>query len=224
MSNKFDTLNVYYKVIFIYPQAQTLSEKQLCYNKNDIYWQICLLLIPVLHFFPVQLQKSNPNILGKLTHLDLEQMHIITLAHAKILLNQINHFEKRRRGNVGWTCLTKHRKNCECCPVSDNKDCQVLNCQNCNQCLKCHNSLVLSSPLSLLLTLSQRSQVKIVNNKKSKIFKRVKVFFAKRGLVTPRPSISGLGLQNPHPREISRSSGDVFPNTSLFLAVHVSRK
>ena len=132
------TLNVYYKVIFIYPQAQTLSEKQLCYNKNDIYWQICLLLIPVLHFFPVQLQKSNPNILGKLTHLDLEQMHIITLAHAKILLNQINHFEKRRRGNVGWTCLTKHRKNCECCPVSDNKDCQVLNCQNCNQCLKCH--------------------------------------------------------------------------------------
>ena len=42
----------------------------------------------------------------------------------------------------------KHRKNCECCPVSqliDRKQrlslIQVLNCQYCNQCLKCHKSL-----------------------------------------------------------------------------------
>ena len=41
----------------------------------------------------------------------------------------------------------KHRKNCECCPVSQlivRKQrlswIQVLNCQNCNQCLKCHLS------------------------------------------------------------------------------------
>ena len=42
----------------------------------------------------------------------------------------------------------KHRKNCECCPVSQLivrsqrlSWFQVLNCQNCSQCLKCHKSL-----------------------------------------------------------------------------------
>ena len=42
----------------------------------------------------------------------------------------------------------KHRKNCECCPVSQlivRKQrlllIYVLNCQYCNQCLKCHKSL-----------------------------------------------------------------------------------
>ena len=38
----------------------------------------------------------------------------------------------------------------------------------------------------------------------------------------PRPStLSGLGVQNPRPWEISRASGDVFPNTSLLSAVYV---
>ena len=31
--------------------------------------------------------------------------------------------------------ISKHRKNCECCPGI-----QVLNCKNCNQCLNCHKS------------------------------------------------------------------------------------
>ena len=42
----------------------------------------------------------------------------------------------------------KHRKKCECCPVSllivreqRLSRIQVLNCQKCNQCLKCHKSL-----------------------------------------------------------------------------------
>ena len=42
----------------------------------------------------------------------------------------------------------KHRKNCECCPVSQLivrsqtlSWIQVLNYQNCSQCLKCHKSL-----------------------------------------------------------------------------------
>ena len=43
--------------------------------------------------------------------------------------------------------IDKHRKNCECCPVSQLivkwqrlSWIQVLICQNCNQCLKCHKS------------------------------------------------------------------------------------
>ena len=43
--------------------------------------------------------------------------------------------------------LKKHRKNCECCPVSQSivryqrlSGIQVLNCKNCNQCLNCHKS------------------------------------------------------------------------------------
>ena len=51
--------------------------------------------------------------------------------------------------------LDKHRKNCECCPVSllivrsQRLSCiQVLNCQNFDQCLKCHKSLGLSLKLS----------------------------------------------------------------------------
>ena len=72
-------------------------------------------------------------------------------------------------------------------------------------------AIVFVADIVFLLVRSQRSLVEIINNKKSKIFKRVKVFFAKRGLGTPRPSIlpSGLGLQNPHPREISQ--GMCFP-------------
>ena len=53
----------------------------------------------------------------------------------------------------------KHRKNCECCPVSlfiARKQrlswIQVLNFQNCNQCLKCHKLLGLSLSLSLSLS------------------------------------------------------------------------
>ena len=37
---------------------------------------------------------------------------------------------------------------------------------------------------------------------------------------SPSGNLSGLGVQNPRPREISRASGDVFPNTSLLLAVY----
>ena len=44
--------------------------------------------------------------------------------------------------------ITKHHKNCECCPVSllivrsqRLSWIQVLNCQNCSQCLKTHKSL-----------------------------------------------------------------------------------
>ena len=45
-------------------------------------------------------------------------------------------------------CFKKHRKNCECCPVSlfivrkqRMSWIHVLNCQNSNQCLNCQNSL-----------------------------------------------------------------------------------
>ena len=64
------------------------------------------------------------------------------------------------------TCFGKHRKNCECCPVSQLivrsqrlSWIQVLNCQNCSQCLKCNKSLglllggVLKMSLSLSLSL-----------------------------------------------------------------------
>ena len=37
---------------------------------------------------------------------------------------------------------------------------------------------------------------------------------------SPSGNLSGLGVQNPRPREISRASGDVFPNTSLLSAVY----
>ena len=69
--------------------------------------------------------------------------------------------------------MKKHRKNCECCPVSPlivRKQrllwIQVLNCQKFNHCLKCHKSLgslledalwmYLSSSLSLSLSFSSR--------------------------------------------------------------------
>ena len=60
-------------------------------------------------------------------------------------------------------------------------------------------AIVFVADIVFLLVRSQRSLVEIINNKKSKIVKRVKVLFAKRGLGTRRPSIlpSGLGLQNP---------------------------
>ena len=55
-------------------------------------------------------------------------------------------------GVGGWS--PKHRKNCECCPMSllivrlqRLSWIQILNCQNCNQCLKCHKSLRLSLSL-----------------------------------------------------------------------------
>ena len=57
----------------------------------------------------------------------------------------------------------KHRKNCECCPVSQLivrsqrlSWIQVLNCQNCSQCLKCHKSLglLLGGVLKMTLSLS----------------------------------------------------------------------
>ena len=37
---------------------------------------------------------------------------------------------------------------------------------------------------------------------------------------SPSGNLSGLGVQNPRPWEISRASGDVFPNTSLLSAVY----
>ena len=67
-------------------------------------------------------------------------------------------------GRIGVTWLQrdfKHRKNCECCPVSllivgqqRMSWIQVLNCKDCNQCLKCHKSLGLSLSLSLSVYLS----------------------------------------------------------------------
>ena len=36
----------------------------------------------------------------------------------------------------------------------------------------------------------------------------------------PEGNLEGRGVQNPRPREISRASGDVFPNTSLLSAVY----
>ena len=45
-----------------------------------------------------------------------------------------------RMANITFftTYVPKHRKNCECCPVLWF---QVINCQNCNKCLKCHTSI-----------------------------------------------------------------------------------
>ena len=37
---------------------------------------------------------------------------------------------------------------------------------------------------------------------------------------SPSGNLSGLGVQNPRPWEISRASGDVFPNISLFSTVY----
>ena len=57
----------------------------------------------------------------------------------------------------------KHRKNCECCPVSQLivrsqrlSWIQVLNCQNCSKCLKCNKSLglLLGGVLKMSLSLS----------------------------------------------------------------------
>ena len=52
---------------------------------------------------------------------------------------------------------TKHRKNCECCPVSllnvrsqRLSWIQVLNCQNCNQCLKGHSLSKLSKIVKIV--------------------------------------------------------------------------
>ena len=62
-----------------------------------------------------------------------------------------------------WEDMTwpNHRKNCECCPVSQLivrsqrlSWIQVLNCQNCSQCLKCRKSLGLSLLMSLYWSLS----------------------------------------------------------------------
>ena len=61
-----------------------------------------------------------------------------------VLINDFNRVGSPFRQT--WSC--KHRKNCECCPVSllivrqqRLSWIQVLNCQNCNQCLKSHKSL-----------------------------------------------------------------------------------
>ena len=60
-------------------------------------------------------------------------------------------------------CDGKHCKNCECCPVSQLivrsqrlSWIQVLNCQHCSQCLKCHKSLglLLGGVLKMYLSLS----------------------------------------------------------------------
>ena len=70
----------------------------------------------------------------------------------------------------GWsfTGKRKHRKNCECCPVSllivRNQRLswiQVLNCQNSNQCLNCQKSKVKSSkkvPRKFLKNSSKNSE------------------------------------------------------------------
>ena len=55
---------------------------------------------------------------------------------------------------------TKHRKNCECCPVfffivrqQRLSWIQVLNFQNCKKCLKCHKSLGMSLSFNLSFAL-----------------------------------------------------------------------
>ena len=96
--------------------------------------------------------------------------------YKKELMSHEYQFSKHR-GHRKWThtswskfhivppffSLKKHRKNCECCPVSPLivrqqrlSWIQVLNCRNRNQCLKCHKSvwLSLSFPLSLSLSMS----------------------------------------------------------------------
>ena len=70
-------------------------------------------------------------------------------------------FFHARWGEYG--SMAKHRKNYECCPVSQLivrsqrlSWIQVLNCQNCSQCLKCHKSLglLLGGFLKMSLSLS----------------------------------------------------------------------
>ena len=69
------------------------------------------------------------------------------------------HFANKKPSASPWAfycCkMCKHRKNCECCPVSQlnvKKQrlswIQVLNCQNCKQCLNCHKSPWFSFQLS----------------------------------------------------------------------------
>ena len=60
-------------------------------------------------------------------------------------------YSNKRLAYENGSIYFKHRKNCECCPVSllnvrlqILSTIKVLNWQNCSQCLKCHNSLALS--------------------------------------------------------------------------------
>ena len=114
---------------------------------------------------------------AKIIHIKLRPSHPVlqycTFMHnLNSFINFTNNHIFRNGNNVRkWATLTKHRKNCECCPVSQlivRKQrlswIQVLNCQNCSQCLKCQKSLGLllggvlkmsySSSLSLSLSLS----------------------------------------------------------------------
>ena len=46
--------------------------------------------------------------------------------------------------------------------------------------------------------------------------------FPRAGILPPSAlDLSGLGVQNPRPREISRAEGNVFPNASRLEAVYV---
>ena len=66
----------------------------------------------------------------------------------KAVSEGVKPIESLPRHFCGLMIHIKHRKNCECCPVSQLivrsqrlSWIQVLNCQNCSQCLKCHKSL-----------------------------------------------------------------------------------
>ena len=76
-----------------------------------------------------------------------QELHVQVLWKGKIVLNQ-NYISET---DLSTVCITnikyKHRKNCECCPCHSlfkgHKvivSIVVLNCQHCNQCLKCQAS------------------------------------------------------------------------------------
>ena len=85
-------------------------------------------------------------------------------------LNSINSLCSNFNINVIQFCnILKHRKNWECCPVSQLivryqrlSWIQVLNCQNCYQCLKCHKSPGLPFQFSNFQKLSQLSKLSLI--------------------------------------------------------------
>ena len=116
------------------------------FDNNDKFWHFFTIwpifaasdfLLTKRHFR--QLRTSNHD-----NHSDLT-IRSETVQHSQFLQCFVSLFgiEVKHLRSV-----SNHRKNCECCPVSllivrqqRLSWIQVLNCQNCNQYLKCHRSL-----------------------------------------------------------------------------------
>ena len=114
---------------------------------------VCLILSRLTH----QATKSSLGASMEYSALRLETLALHEVLKAGLPTDQLDPVTQSEVAAWKWikgdyrvagVQVRKHRKNCECCPVSqliDRKQrlllIQVLNCQYCNQCLKCHKSL-----------------------------------------------------------------------------------